>query len=124
MNYQLFWGDSHLNLHSRHRPRLEECFKAARAHLDFLPIAYYPMDFYTTKEGLRVESWHNRGQFIEEWKEIQELCRKYHEPGASSHLQAMNGTGTVPVGETTTFSTLTRTTRLMIRTISTTFMPT
>jgi len=81
MSYGLYWGDSHLNLHSRDRKRFDECFQAARAHLDFLPIAYYPMDFYTTMEGLRVESWHNRPKFLEEWKDIQELCRRYYGPG-------------------------------------------
>ncbi|MDP6357386.1 MAG: DUF3604 domain-containing protein [Planctomycetota bacterium] len=81
MSHKLYWGDSHLNLHSRDKERFEDAFQAARGHLDFLPLAYYPMDYYHTDEGLRVESWHNRPNFLKEWECIKQLCRQYHEPG-------------------------------------------
>lgn len=79
--YRLYWGDSHLNLHSRDRDDFELAFRAARDHLDFLPIAYYPMEYYVTASGLSVESWHNRPQFLKEWGQINDLCRKYNVPG-------------------------------------------
>ena len=78
---QVYWGDSHLNLHSRQREQFESFFQAARGHLDFLPIAYYPMDYYRTMTGLRVESWHNRPHFLREWEQVNALCAKHDEPG-------------------------------------------
>lgn len=81
MSFNVYWGDSHLNLHHRDRDYFEQSFQAAREHLDFLPIAYYPMEFYATDKGLRIESWHNRPKFLDEWEQIQELCRQFHEPG-------------------------------------------
>lgn len=81
MAHKLYWGDSHLNLHSRDRGRFEDAFRSAREHLDFLPIAYYPMEYYETESGLSVESWHNRPRFLEEWEQINALCRKYNAPG-------------------------------------------
>lgn len=78
---QVYWGDSHLNLHSRQREQFERFFQAARGHLDFLPIAYYPMDYYRTMTGLRVESWHNRPHFLREWEQVNALCAKHDEPG-------------------------------------------
>ena len=66
MALNLYWGDSHLNLHSRDREHFDASFRAAREHLDFLPIAYYPMgyDFVGGAPGLRVESWHNRPEYL------------------------------------------------------------
>ncbi|MCD6518536.1 MAG: DUF3604 domain-containing protein [Anaerolineae bacterium] len=81
MSLHLYWGDSHLNLHHRDRQDFELAFQAAREHLDFLPIAYYPMEFYQMDCGLRVESWHNRPEFLQDWEEINALCAKHYKPG-------------------------------------------
>jgi hypothetical protein len=43
---QVCWGDVHLNLRHRDVSRIEQVFAAARAQLDFFPIAYYPCDHH------------------------------------------------------------------------------
>lgn len=78
--YKLYWGDSHLNLHSCDREHFEEAFRDAQDHLDFLPIAYYPMNYYHDR-GFRVETWHNRSEFLAEWQLLNDLCRTYNQPG-------------------------------------------
>lgn len=80
MEYQLFWGDSHANIHPHHMPKLDDAFTAARDHLDFFPIAYYPFVIDDIK-GMRVESVGQRPQFLEDWKRIKEAVTSYHEPG-------------------------------------------
>ena len=47
--YQLFWGDTHTNLHSRHLEDLETTLRYAQELLDFWPIAYYPQDPRTVR---------------------------------------------------------------------------
>lgn len=81
MPFHLFWGDAHLNIRRRDASHFEEIFRAARENLDVLPIAYYPMDFYTLDPGLRVESWHNRPEYAEGWAELNRLCREHNSPG-------------------------------------------
>jgi len=84
--YNLYWGD----MHAQFRPQwtkmdweefLERSFRAARDYLDFFPIVYYPAIYYTTKEGLRVESVGMRPEFAGEWETINRFVKKYHDPG-------------------------------------------
>jgi len=79
-NYNIFWGDLHCNVHLSHLEDLNEIFEDAKENLDFLPIAYYPMDFYRTKEGIWLESWHNRLEFLSGWEVIKEAVRDFHLP--------------------------------------------
>lgn len=81
MTYKLYWGDTHLNIRQGHLAQWHDSFEAARDHLDFLAVAYYPMDVYTRVPGLGVESWHNRPQYLHGWKRINQLCREFNEPG-------------------------------------------
>lgn len=60
--------------------RLEKIFEAAKGHLDFLPIAYYPFIWYEVN-GLVVESCGHRDKFIDEWTLIQEAVAKMNSPG-------------------------------------------
>ena len=53
---QLYRGDMHLNLHPHRVPMIERTYAAARSHLDFFPIAYYPFNSYTSPEGLSLEA--------------------------------------------------------------------
>lgn len=80
-DYKVFWGDLHCNLHLNHLENLNEIFEDAKRNLDFLPIAYYPMDFYQTKEGIWLESWHNRPEFLKGWESIKQVARDFYLPG-------------------------------------------
>ena len=79
---RLLWGDTHLNIRQRDREHWESSFEAARQHLDFLAVAYYPMDVYLRTPRFRVESWHNRPEYLDGWQEINQLCRKYNRAGS------------------------------------------
>lgn len=85
--YSLYWADAHLNVHGEDIwypkltwERLEGIFEAARSHLDFLPIAYYPFIWYE-KNGLIIESCGHRDKFLDEWRLIQEAVAKMNNPG-------------------------------------------
>ncbi len=85
--YRLYWGDGHLNVHGKDIwypeltwERLERIFEAAKSHLDFLPIAYYPFIWYE-KNGLIIESCGHRDKFLDEWALIQEAVAKMNSPG-------------------------------------------
>ena len=84
---RIFWGDSHLNVHGEDiffppltSERLDRIFEEAKRHLDFLMIAYYPFKWYS-KKGFVFESKGPAGQFIEEWRLIQEAVAKWNKPG-------------------------------------------
>lgn len=83
----LYWGDMHAQFKPQWQPHgdwektLRQAFEAARSHLDFFPIVYYPAFFYKTPEGLHVESVGMRPKFEAEWDLIKRLVREYHEPG-------------------------------------------
>jgi len=81
MDCNIYWGDMHCNVHRKHMRNLERTFEAAREILDFLPIAYYPSDFYETMEGLRVESVGTRTTFERDWERVLELVRWTNTPG-------------------------------------------
>lgn len=85
--FRLFWGDSHTNVHGKdlHHPpltreRLRKIMKATERHLDFLPIAYYPFEWYYRK-GLIIESCGYRERFLEDWKLVQEAVAEANNIG-------------------------------------------
>ncbi len=78
----LYWGDMHTNIHHRHMGTLDDTFEAARANLDFFPVAYYPFYYYSMPGGLAVESIGQRDQFLEDWDEILAATARYYQPGS------------------------------------------
>jgi len=87
MGFNLFWGDSHTNIHGKdlnHPPltseRLKRIMEAAEEILDFFPVAYYPFEWYR-KKGFLIESRGQRKKFLEDWKLIQEAVAKFNKPG-------------------------------------------
>jgi len=78
---QVFWGDTHLNVHDPDADRFDEAFAEGERRLDFLMIAYYPADYYTTPQGLAVESKGGSRESARKWRLITDLVRKYHKPG-------------------------------------------
>ena len=77
----LYWGDMHTNIHHQHMPHLDDTFAAARANLDFFPIAYYPFYYYDMPSGLAVETVGQRDEFLEDWEEVLSAATRYNEPG-------------------------------------------
>jgi len=80
MELHLYWGDFHTNLHPRHLPKVEDTYRAAREYLDFFPVAYYPFYDYRAN-GLRVETWRQRREFLHDWDLLRQVVREYHAPG-------------------------------------------
>jgi len=87
--FKLFWGDSHTNIHGEDsvfksppltRDRLKRIMEAAKEHLDFFPVAYYPFE-WDCKKGFFIESVGQRKRFLEDWKLIQEAVAKNNYPG-------------------------------------------
>lgn len=78
---QLFWGDMHTNIHPFQVAIVNEIFEAARSHLDFFPVAYYPFFSYKNLEGLALESEGQHKKFLKDWQEILSAVRQYNEPG-------------------------------------------
>ncbi len=78
---QLCWGDMHLNFHHDQMSMIDRTFAAARSHLDFFPIAYYPFSSYKTPEGFAVETVGQRDIFLEDWVEVLAAVRRYNDPG-------------------------------------------
>ncbi len=76
----LYWGDAHTNLHSRHFDRLDDSFAAARDLLDFWPVAYYPF-LIEDLGGFTQETEGQRPLFLERWKTLCEATRARNEPG-------------------------------------------
>jgi len=85
--YRIFWGDMHTNVHGKdiYFPpltvgRLRRIMLAAKEHLDFFAIAYYPFEWYINN-GLIIESCEHRKRFDDEWKLIQKAVKEAYEPG-------------------------------------------
>ncbi|MCD6465250.1 DUF3604 domain-containing protein [Candidatus Bathyarchaeota archaeon] len=85
--YSIFWGDTHTNVHGEDMyyppltmERLRRIINAAREHLDFFAIAYYPFIWYSIN-GLIIESYKHRKRFDEEWKLVQKAIKEANEPG-------------------------------------------
>ena len=78
---QLYWGDMHLNLHSHQVPMIDRTYAAARSHLDFFPIAYYPFNSYKSPEGLGLETEGQGDVFLKDWPAILSAVRRHNDPG-------------------------------------------
>jgi len=78
---EVFWGDTHTNIHESHMPDLERTFQEAREHLDFFMIAYYPADMYRTERGLLVESVGTRPEYEASWERVLDAVARYNDPG-------------------------------------------
>lgn len=79
---QPYWGDMHLNLHHRDVSRIDAVFTAARAHLDFFPIAFYPYDYHELPQGLKSESIGLSEQSLRDWETVRAAVRKHNDPGS------------------------------------------
>jgi len=78
-DYNVYWGDSHLNIRVHQMEECEKGFEQARAHLDFFPVAYYPFAYEDTE--LRIETVRNRPEFLAHWERIIEAVHEYNESG-------------------------------------------
>jgi len=72
----LSWGDFHTNIHGEDsvfksppltRDRLKRIMKAAKEHLDFFAVAYYPF-VWDNKNDFIIESVSQRERFLKDWK--------------------------------------------------------
>ncbi len=81
-NYKLFWGDSHLNLHSRHMnaQTLQLTLAQAREMIDFFPMAYYPVERHRVK-GFGVEDYLPDDVLQEQWRMICRFAATNNRPG-------------------------------------------
>ncbi len=82
-DYQLFFGDSHTNLHSprmREPGYLDAVVRQARELVDFWPIAYYPQEYHEVK-GFRLEDWLPEDTVAEDWRVICDLAARENRPG-------------------------------------------
>ena len=79
--HELFWGEihTHTNL-SDGNGSPEDNFEIARSHLDFWAMADHAYDQVVFSRDYR-EMGQSRRLLNERWKDIQELCRAYEEPG-------------------------------------------
>ena len=78
---RLLWGDMHTNVHPFQISILDRIFEAARSHLDFFPVAYYPFNSYKTQEGLALESEGQHEEFLKDWREVLSAVRRHNQPG-------------------------------------------
>lgn len=90
--FNTYWGDSHHNLFvssDRNSVDLAKVCGEARAHLDFMPFAYYtalaewfrPEANPPGKSGIQTERLKPVEQRAHEWAQIEEAARAFHEPG-------------------------------------------
>jgi len=78
--YELFWGETHTNLHSRHLGQVEDILQRASKFLDFCALAYYPQGFRSVR-GFRFEDWIDEDRVEREWRQVCSAVRKRNEPG-------------------------------------------
>ncbi len=78
--YNLYWGDMHTNISPKRVGMLRKILRAARKHLDFMAVTYYPFIWYT-KNGLKIESCGHRARFDEDWKTVQRIVAEENSPG-------------------------------------------
>ncbi len=78
--YNLYWGDSHCNYHGHHSEDLEKYFQYASEVLDFLPVAYYPVEKYDFK-GFKAEDFLPPEKVASDWAAICQLSAKFNDPG-------------------------------------------
>jgi len=79
--YNLYWGDSHTNLHPRHLDGIDRSVESAKEMLDFWPIAYYPQETEEAPNGLAVEDWLPQDQLDREWALICDTAAANNAPG-------------------------------------------
>ena len=79
--YNLYWGDSHTNLHGRHSEDLQDYFKYASEVLDFWPVAYYPVERYDF-QGFKAEDFLPQEKVASDWEKICEFSKKFNDPGS------------------------------------------
>jgi len=79
-DYNLYWGDSHTNLHHRHMDELPRILSGAQEMLDFWPVAYYPQEFIE-RNGFPYEDWCPQEQIERDWQAICDLAAENNEPG-------------------------------------------
>ena len=77
----LYWGDMHTNVHHEQMTMIDRIFSAARSHLDFFPVAYYPFGLYRSPEGLMLETDGQREIFLEDWPEVLSAVERHNDPG-------------------------------------------
>jgi hypothetical protein len=89
--FRIFWGDSHHNLFVRDDDEVDmgAACESARAHLDFMSMAYYTPHLYAYKpelnppgkHGFRLEEWKDPKRIEREWQVVQDASRSYNEAG-------------------------------------------
>jgi hypothetical protein len=79
MALNLYWGDTHTNVHPRHVPQIDGVFDEAAGVLDFLAVAYYPF-VHLPRNGLLIESWGQRDEFLPDWDGVCDAVRRHHRP--------------------------------------------
>ena len=80
MSRNIYWGDSHCNIRSWHMDRIDEVFDEAAHILDFFPVAYYPFA-HEDVNGLQLETWGQRPEFLPEWEKLCDAVRRHNRPG-------------------------------------------
>ena len=88
---RIFWGDSHHNLFVSESDDvdMEHVCRSARAHLDFMTMAYYTPRLFPYKpelnppgtRGFRLEEWKPAEQIEREWQTVQKASRRHNETG-------------------------------------------
>ena len=77
-DYNLYWGDFHTHFEN---PVIgDSLLDDAKENIDFCSVLCYPF-FWEKKLGLLVETVGQREEFLEIWKELQELSRRHNQPG-------------------------------------------
>jgi hypothetical protein len=87
----IFWGDSHHNIFVRDSDvvDMDQVCRSARAHLDFMTMAYYTPRLFAYKaelnppgkRGFRLEEWKQAERIEREWRSVQEASRGYNNDG-------------------------------------------
>jgi len=97
----LYWGDSHTNLHlgnpkwkfplldyddsspdefQRNVAELEAATDYARTVMDFWPMAYYPYT-YKPVDGFKAETWRNEPTLAANWRAVCDVAARHNCPG-------------------------------------------
>jgi len=50
MEYELFRGETHANIHTRTLDAVDQILSTASSHLDFVVMAYYPYGYTDVRE--------------------------------------------------------------------------
>ncbi len=76
--YNLYWGDFHTHFEN---PAIgDSLLEDAKENIDFCAVLCYPF-FWERKLGLLIETVKQRKEFLNIWKELQELSRQHNQPG-------------------------------------------